>query len=242
MEIRNDSFQKGKLNDFIITGSSIGIYRLLNELNDNGIVDTVSDIMFKGIKGRTFTNIFSKIDIVGTKDNYDNKALYNTGVDGINIVVAIPNELVDSKGHKYYVGDFSCIDRRFKKKNDMNERELKSLWFYNYMNHHQYFPREFIVGACIGKGDKTQILLNPNYIGLKTFKEQQDITDKMIEDYPRKITGKPLEWIDEENAEKKYQEAIMSISHYNDKGERFLYYEGLKDYLEKNYHLGSKKK
>ena len=242
MKIQNESFQKGKLNDFIIPGSSIGVYHVYNELNYNGIVDTVSDILFKGIKGRSFTNIFTKINIVGTKDNYDNKALYNIGVDGINIIVAIPDELVDSKGHKYYVGDFSCIDRRFTKKNDMNEMELKSLWFYNYMDHHQYFPREFIVGACIGNGDRTQILLNPNYIGLKSFKEQQNITDKMIEEYPKRLTGKPLEWIDEKNAEKKYQAVLSEIAYYHNRGESALYYEGLKEYLEKNYHLGSKKK
>ena len=118
------------------------------------------------------------------------------------------------------------------------------LWFYNYLNHYQYFPREFILGACLIDeiSGKTKIVYNPNYYGNKTQEEQRALTDRLINDYPRKITNKPISSVDEIDVESLYKETLNNINKYQEKGQSTYYFDGLKEYLERNYHLGNTKK
>ena len=243
MNFSDANDMKEKLQEVIIPNSSIGLYTIYDYNEIENLSDKIFDMMRFGIKHKSRTNIFNDIRILGNDEDYDYREIYNNTF--ISLIIAIPETLTDTKGRKYYLGNYDFLDARKRKLHDREKEYFNDMWLFNYMEHCQYFPKEFILGVSLSDRNtgKTKVILNPKYIGLQEESKKRDITDELLERYPKKVTGKLLtSVIDEENIDKVYQSVTNNVELEHQRGRTDYFSEGFKRYLERNYDLERNKK
>lgn len=117
-------------------------------------------------------NYYNPEDIVNYRYSYDDDGTY------VNVIVAIPSIITDSEDNDYVVGSFD-------KGMDKYDEDANMLPINRYIMNLGYIPSEFIVGYVTGHIVESEefcddeFILNPNYIGNKTFTEKATFFDSI---------------------------------------------------------------
>ena len=178
--------------NIIIPESSIGVHvtHSTNNLNSYQVYEKVLKEGFKARGGYLGKGLISTIAFAGPTDYYDTDLVMNWNYgdeengDYCKFIFAIPRTFKITGGREYFIGTFPTREPG---------EDFKDFTYFGY-NRVGIVPSEFIVGCIrykkndidysngkrITDGD---LIINPNYIGLKSERERQEFYDS----YGKKI-------------------------------------------------------
>ena len=183
--ITEDQLQK-IIEDFTLPNSNIGVHQMTGPFADDYekvkvVYDNILQNGFIARGGYTASHgVTSRICMCGINNGNEAKNVIdwdygNSIKEGIKIIFAIPS-IIESNGKKYYIGEFP-------ENSKAQNPDAESIPYSGV----DIIPSEFILG-CLKvtygpKNDKilyptnNTFIINTNYIGIKSFEEQQQFFD-----------------------------------------------------------------
>jgi len=234
--IRSSNEFRRQVENVALSGSSIGVYSFGDDNDSELIANTVTDMFYNGINNKRKGHIINNISFYGTTNDWGyREVLYNNMPQ---IIVAIPEVLTAYNGDTYYLGNFDFLDVRKHKFHERDNGNITRLWFYDYMNHVDCFPCEFILGATIydSKKKEASFILNPNFIGLQSEEEQTKVVSDIFKKYPQSLKNLGIKRINEDTSLDDYGKVCNEIESTSNENKAF-YLKQYKEYLEDKYHF-----
>lgn len=135
------------------------------------------------------------------------------------------------------MGNFDVLDNRKSKFHERDNGKVQTLWFYEFMEHVQFFPREFVVGATLYDDRKRELVFiaNPNYIGIKNEELERQIASQILHKYPSLLDYMGVRIINPDRISSIYDGICHDIQVREQVSSNTYYLEQMKKYLENNY-------